>query len=60
MTKTRVINEEKMLSTMFVKLEYAESFNEFVTSLNHEEFAALSWEVYNRDDHASSVRRKPA
>lgn len=48
MTK-HVVNEEKMLSNIFVKLEYSDTFQDFIMNLSKEEYEALSHAVKTRD-----------
>lgn len=48
MTK-HVVNEEKMLSSLFVKLEYSDTFQDFVMTLNKDEYEALSHAIKTRD-----------
>jgi len=44
-----VVNEEKMLSNIFVKLEYSDTFQDFIMNLSKEEYEALSHAVKTRD-----------
>lgn len=49
MTKTKRIDEEKMLNEMFILLEYSDSFYDFVGALSKECFQQLKLQVELRD-----------